>query len=133
MSQLAISQTDYPKKAVIDGDTVCILSIKQTRTLNNVYIDRDECLELKDSLNSQISNYDTLVADQKAIISSQDRANNINESIILQKDIIIKTDSITMKKQNRKIGWLKLQRNVLGGVAVLSTGVIAYQQLIGKK
>lgn len=125
----AISQTAYPRKAVIDNDTVCILSIEQTRTINKVFVDRDECNELKDSLNSQIKTYDALVKEQKNIISAQDERIVIQKNIINEKDNIIQSDEKLMKKQNRQIKWLKIQRTVFGAVAVLASGIIAYQQI----
>lgn len=119
---LSISQTVYPKKAVIDNDTVCIISIEQVKTLNKVFIDKDECLELKDSLNSQIKTYDALVGEQKKIISAQDERIAINKNIIAEKDTIIESDEKLLKKQNRKLGWLKLQRTVLA-VSTLILGI----------
>lgn len=113
MSLFAICQPVYPKKAVIDNDTVTIISIEQTKTINKVFVDRDECNEMKDSLNSELKNYGDLVQGQKAIISSQDKEIDIQKKIVAEKDIIIESDAKLLKQQNRKLGWIKLQRTAL--------------------
>lgn len=129
ISPSVFCQPQFPKKAVIDNDTVCIISVEQTRTINKVFIDRDECVELKDSLNSQIKTYGIFVGQQKDIISSQETEIAIQNKIITEKNIIIDSDDKILKQQNRQIGWLKIQRTVLGAVVVGLTGVITYHQI----
>lgn len=122
---LGISQVAYPKKVVIDNDTVCIVSIPQIKIVNKVFIDRDELRELNDSLNSELSNYRDLAEGQKQIIITQDQQKEIKDKIILEKDVIIQSDEKLAKKQNRQIGWLKLQRNVLAiSALVLSVTLV---------
>lgn len=113
LSLSAISQTAYPKRAVIDNDTVTLISIEQTKTINKVFVDRDECNEMKDSLNSELQNYGDLVQTQKSIISSQGTEIDIQKKIVVEKDVIIDSDAKLLKKQSRQVGWLKLQRTVL--------------------
>lgn len=129
MNLCAFSQVDYPRKAVIDKDTVCIISIEQARTINNVFIDRDECNELKDSLSSQVKTYSALVSEQDKLIASQGKEIEIKENIIAEKNVIIESDSKLLKKQNRQVKWLKLQRNILAGFAMIVAGVITYQKI----
>lgn len=129
MSQSVFCQAAFPRKAVIDNDTVCILSIEQTKVINKVFVDRDECNEMKDSLNSELTNYGDLVQVQKQVIASQDKEIDIHKKIISEKDVIIESDSKLLKKQNRQVQWLKIQRTVLGGIAISLTGIIVYQKI----
>lgn len=129
MSQSVFCQTGFPKKAVIDNDTVCILSIEQTKTINKVFVDRDECIEMKDSLNSQINTYDRLVIAQKHVIASQSKEIDIGKNIILEKNIIIDSDDKQLKQLGRKVGWLKVQRTVFAIVAILASTIVGYEQI----
>lgn len=122
MNLSVICQTVYPRKVVIDNDTATLISIEQTKTINKVFVDRDECNELKDSLNSQIKTYDALVKEQKNIITAQDERIEIQKKIVEEKDVIIASDEKLLKKQNRQVKWLKVQRMVLS-VAVLTLGI----------
>lgn len=129
MQVSVISQTVYPRKAVIDNDTVCIVSIEQIKIVNKVFVDRDECNELKDSLNSQIKTYGALVKEQNNIISAQDERIEIQKNISAEKDNIIASDEKLLKKQNRQVKWLKVQRTAFGAIAILASGILAYQQI----
>lgn len=133
MAQSLICQTVYPKKAVIDKDTVCIITIEQAKTMNVVFVDRRKCYELNDSLNSMIKNYDILVGQQQGVIVAQDKEIQTQNKIIAEKDTIIRSDEKLLKKQNRKVGWLKVQRTVFATVAIISVGILTYEQLIANK
>lgn len=123
-----ISQTVYPRKAVIDNDTVCIMNIEQVKTVNKVFIDRDECRELNDSLNSAVKVYDVLAGEQRKIITAQEERIVINQEIIAQKDVIIASDEKLMKQTYRKIFWLKVQKYVYGAAGI-GVGIIAKSTL----
>lgn len=127
--QSAICQTAYPKKAVIDGDTVCILNSEQTKAVNKVFVDRDECFELRDSLYSQIKNYDILVSDKNSVITSQQTEIDICKKIISDKDIIIQSSNKQLKDQNNKIKFLKIQRTFFWAIPAIGAGIIAYMHM----
>lgn len=129
MNLYAICQSGFPRKALIDKDTVTIISIEQTKIINNVFVDRDECNELKDSLNSQLDNYIDLSEYQKAIISSQDKEIGIQKKIVSEKDVIIQSDEKLLKEQNSKVEFLKLQRIAL----LISTLVLGITVIITTK
>lgn len=128
MNQSVISQTNYPKKAIIGNDTVCITTIEQIKTINKVFADRTECNELKDSLHSQIKTYDELVKGQKSLIESKEKEIDIQKKIVEEKDTIITAEEEENKKNKRKIYWLKMQRNVLSVAILVSTVVIIMQK-----
>lgn len=129
MTKLVFSQEGYPRKVIIDKDTVCAISIPQVDSVNKAFIMNDKCKEEKDSLNSQINNYETLVEGQDRVIASQEKEIEIQKNISAEKDTIIASDEKLLKKQNRQVKWLKLQRNIFGAGAVLASGILAYQQI----
>jgi len=74
MVQSAISQIGYPKKIVLsNGDTVVAITVYQVHQLNQVKIDRAECLEVSDSLNSRIDTYKLLKNAKDSVIYAQER------------------------------------------------------------
>lgn len=122
MINCSISQEGYPRKIVIDRDTVCAITFPQVDSVNKTFVDLDECNELKDSLYSQIDTYGKLVEGQKQVIISQEKEIDIQKNIVSEKDNIIASDEKLLKKQNRQVQWLKIQRAILS-VAVLTLGV----------
>lgn len=129
IQQSVFCQSAFPRKAVIGNDTVCILSIEQVKIVDKVFIDRDECYELRDSLGSQIKNYGILVGQQKEVIASLDKEIEVTNKIVAEKNLILLSDEKLLKKQNRQVKWLRLQRNVLTGVVVVAGGIIVYQKM----
>lgn len=128
-TRLSFSQEDYPKKVIIDKDTVCAITIPQLDSINTFIVDLDECRELKDSLNSELSTYAKLVSGQKDVIASQEKEINIQKGIVAEKDVIIDSDTKLLKKNNRQVQWLKIQRTVFGGIAIITTSIIIYEQI----
>lgn len=125
----SFTQTAYPRKAVIGKDTVCISLIEQVRIVNKVFVDRDECRELNDSLNSQLENYEDLVRQQDFLIDSKEKELVIEQKINSEKTGIIENQEKELKQTNRKLQWLKIQRTVFGAVAVIATSIIIYQHI----
>lgn len=127
MIKLSISQAGYPKKIVINKDTLCALTIPQVDSVNKAFVTRDECYELRDSLFSQIGTYDALVNNQRATIKYQDKEIDLKNKIIAQKDTIIKSDENKIaelkgekNKFENKIKWLKFQRTIfpIAGIVI---------------
>lgn len=134
MIKLSISQEGYPKKIIINKDTLCALTIPQVDSVNKAFVNLDECNELKDSLFSQIGTYDAMVNNQRATIKYQDAELEVKNKIIAEKDTIIKSDENKIQelkdennKFENKIKWLKFQRTlypILGVVVGVVTVII---------
>ena len=129
MIKSSFSQDGYPKKIVIDKDTVCAVTIAQLDSINKEHIDKKECYELRDSLNSQIRNHIVYENDQRQIIINQDKELYAKNNIIQQKDVIIDSSDKLLKNQERKIKWLKFQRTffpILGiAIGIIGTVLIS--------
>lgn len=129
MLKLSISQEGYPRKIVIDKDTVCAISISQLDSINVIYVNLDECHELRDSLNSEINNYIGLVNEKNLIISSKDKELVIEKKINFTQDSVIILDNKIINGHAKKTTWLKTQRNILTGMTVILTSYIIYVKL----
>lgn len=129
ISLLSFSQQSFPKKLVIDRDTVCVISIDQLRLINGVFVDRDECNEVSSLLNSQIRRYEDLVTKQDSLLMSSQRQVTLQEGVIEEKDRWIFNDGVIIKKHDKKIKFLKFQRF---GLSVICGGLTTLL-LLGKK
>lgn len=123
MAKLSFCQVNYPQKAVINGDTVCIISISQVDSINVTYIKLDECHEICTVLRAEISNYEELVKTNEVIMESNQKQLEIQKHIIEEKNQVDVQNEEIIKKQKRAIKWLRVERDVLG-VAVLILGSI---------
>lgn len=120
ISLFSICQNVYPSKAIINNDTVGIISINQVRNINKTYVILDECREMQDSLKSQLKNYDKLTVALKSNITSQDKEIQIKHNIIIQQHNLIQNNDKIAKNMKRKIIWLKTERIALAcGIAML--------------
>lgn len=125
ITKSSFSQSVYPKLIVIEPDTLCAVTLAQLDSINATSVYLDECNELNDSLNSEIKTYGELVHAQKVVIAAQDKENQDLKNAIGEKDKIIKIDDDMNKRLNRKVKWIKLQRNVLSLAVVATTIWIA--------
>lgn len=100
-------------------DTVCDVGMDQVKTLNGVYVDKKECLEINDSLNATIENYGILVGKKDTLIASLDDQVAKQDTVIGMQGRVMVNDSIAMVKADRKIKSLKRQRNGVGVVGLV--------------
>lgn len=120
MSPLVFCQTTYPKKIVLEGDTVVLLQPIQIKKINGIIVDRDflkselditqQILSYKDSLcivrDLQIEKYGSVIKDY------EESLNNM-QSIVTEQEKIL-------KEQNKKI----LKKSLLYGGGGIVVGVI---------
>lgn len=91
-----------------------------------MFVDKYECKELNDSLNSQIATQDKRAESNKKMVNSFEKQLSLQTSIISEKDKIIGNYREVFDKQQSKIRFLKLQRNVLAIVALVLSGIIIF-------
>lgn len=120
MSPLVFCQTIYPKKIVLEGDTVVLLQPIQIKKINGIIVDRDflkselditqQILSYKDSLcivrDLQIEKYGLVIKDYEESLSNM-------QSIVTEQEKIL-------KEQNKKI----LKKSLLYGGGGIVVGVI---------
>lgn len=118
IANLGYSQVGYPKKMVIDNDTVVCISSKQVRNLNLLKAKSDTYKEFIDTLLSQRSVDSSIIEAQALQIGS------LNAEILYNKAI---TRNVEMVNQNlasnnsslvKKLKLQKVQATIFGGIAV---------------
>lgn len=130
MGRLVFCQTSYPNKVVIDGDTICQITIPQLKKVNECFV-RVEYLQ---QLN------DTLEAEQEQFYDALSRSMLIEQSLVKQVDALEKQKMLLhgmvsdyekeVEKKDKKIKWLKIQRNTFAVTTVVITGYVIIHTFI---
>lgn len=105
-------------------DTSAIIPLQQLRIANAKFVELNECREVNDSLYSQTRSYLGLVNNLRDAITDLKTANQINQKLIDDKQLIISLQDKEIIKSKRQIKWLKIQKWALAGGIVLLTGKI---------
>ena len=100
-----------PRIEINGGDTSAVITLKSLREANVRFIELSECREEKDSLFSQNRTYKGLVANQKSTILELKEAIKIDAVLISDKQKIIDISDKQLKKSEKKIKLIKLERN----------------------
>jgi len=124
IAKLAICQDGYPKKVVINGDTVIAITIAQMTIINGIHISLEECREHRDSLLTTVDSCrllsnlcDSTTTRLLSIISIQDTA-------IAEKTSIITAAESSNKKQQKEIKKLVTLNSILKsttGLLIITT------------
>ena len=100
-------QSDYPKKAIIDNDTIVMITPGQVTKLNLAFNDLDRFKMKSDSLSSLISLFeqhdslkDKVIQNQRLQMINYEKQGSINEEIILSLGKEVKK-----QKRYRNIGF----------------------------
>lgn len=124
ITNLSFSQTGYPKKIIIDKDTIVAITAKQLQVVNSIKVNYDECKEIQDSLYAQIS------TDSLVITSQFEFIRKLTNEINTQGDIIgnEKAKNIkTVEQLNKSLKLCRVQKiktGIIGGLFTVSLGVI---------
>ena len=125
-TDLVTLDNNYPQVRLIGGDTIFLFTHKQVKEFEKTYTRLDECKEIEQSLNTEISLLNTSidVCDEQ-VENERNKVKLINE-ISQEKEnqnIILTSEN---KKQKKKIKLLKKTRTLftIGGTVI--GGVIGY-------
>lgn len=115
------SQEKYPRKAIIDGDTVGIFTIGQVRQANQKFAMLDECREQNDSCNAQVKNYSRLNDKKNEIIAEYKNQVSVQEQINAEQTKIILNLDKQVSGNEKRIKFLALKNKAL----TVSLGIVA--------
>lgn len=103
MSSVCLCQTTYPKKIVIENDTLVLITTDQLYDINMLIVNNAECEELLTKEKKENSDKSNLIKTQDRIIENDKiiEANLIQQNKNLSTDIEIKAKQI--KKLNRRL------------------------------
>lgn len=125
MPVLASSQTTYPTKLIISGDTVCAISIRQVRTINVAYVDFVFYKALSDSFRVMLKQQDFIIRESNKLTATYDNQLQIKQAVIDNSRAEISNYKILDMKSTKQKRWLKIQRNGLAvAVGILALKVI---------
>lgn len=127
MSNSGYSKNGYPKLILYNGDTVIVLSPAEVRILN---LDHQELVQrrgIEAALNDQVNLYQLAVQERDSSISLLKESLEIQELRASSANDLLRQVNAQLKKNARKIVWLKVQRGALGVVA-LGEAVVIYLQ-----
>lgn len=118
----ATSQSRYPSKAVVARDTVVITTMPQIRAANQLFLDRLECYEVRDTLYRQVGVYQKIVANferqdsvRRAQIENLTQENIDRESIAT---LLTKENGLLQKEVERQ-RWIVRVGGVGAGVLIV--------------
>ena len=124
---MSFCQSGYPKKVIINRDTVVALTPEQVKTINISYLQLQEVKEYNalykktiDSYSVLLPVYDNTVQDLKNIIA-------IQENTISNKDELISVITNSDKKKAREIKILEIQNKILRGgfvITLITIGIL---------
>lgn len=107
---ISVFGQEYPKKMIINKDTVVVLSFSDVAKINVAYsiIERDsELIVLQNTkingLNTVISSQDDVISKQKSEINLLSKMNDDKNMTIFDKDTIIKKQNNKDKRKNKII------------------------------
>ena len=125
--KLSFCQVGYPKKIVINKDTIIALTIEQVKAINITYLQLQEAREYNalykktiDSYSVLLPVYDNTVQDLKNIIA-------IQENTISNKDELISVITNSDKKKAGEIKRLEIQNKILRGgfvITLITIGIL---------
>ena len=113
MSQLIFCQSIYPKKGIVEGDTVILLEPFQIKKINKIIVDRDFLKKENRLLNESIIYRDSLLFLKDLQIG------NCNES--LEKiNLLVSNQEDIIKEKNKQI----VKKSVIFGSSCLVVGIL---------
>ena len=110
---LSFSQLDTPSKQVINGQVVVVISPDQLDSINVTGVALDGCEEINDTLRKEIKQYKAYVENYQKLVVKQDENFMLQRRIIQEQNIQLDIFDDLDKKKNKRITWLKIQRNTL--------------------
>lgn len=126
---LSYSQTISPSIQITGNDTAVLIPLKDVKVYNHIMVDLDACIEINDSLYSQVHNLELSGKQKNDII--------LTDNIMISKlgnqvaEKIITEDSYKKeaKKNNNKLKLFKGLLGLVSVVAIVEGGVIGIQSL----
>lgn len=103
--------SQYPRKAIIDGDTVAILSIGQIRDINVRYVEYDKVSDINKELNKQLDLYR---------LSIESLNTQIYNDSLTRINMIREVDIYKSNYEDMKVKYDKYRKNayIIGGVTI---------------
>lgn len=116
MSSYSLAQNGYPKRIVWKNDTVNCYTDKQVKTINSIYIEKNQYKELYDTCDSQKDKRDTIIKELIAVKASLLKEREKSKVVIETGNNIITEVKVLTKRQKRRIHILEIKNKIIKGV-----------------
>lgn len=120
LSQPTSEESKYPKRIVLDGDTVIVISLAQEDSINVAYIKKAACEKQRDALKDYKHVQDSLMNNAKVIISNL-RKNETeltdSNNKLADKATLAEVDRDRYKKSRDNLWW------TVGGFSITFIGI----------
>lgn len=120
MTKLAICQNGYPKKVIINGDTVIAITVQQMQIMNHIHISLEECRVVDSITTGALDSCYVLTSLQNKIIEEYKDQVVIYQDAVLEKDAVISKAVITDRNQKKEIKQLNRYNNILKGGTIIA-------------
>lgn len=118
------SNTKYPKRLIIKGDTIVAFSSEQAKKIQLTKINLIETTEFSEKLKVQIKKDSTLIVNQKLLINGFNREIRLS-NLIIQNDSIIQAEHyLQVEKLEKNLKRARRGNQILGGTVLTGIGIL---------
>lgn len=132
MTKFCISQTKYPNKIIIEGDTICQVTIEQLKTANQKFVKLEYCEAISNTLTQQNTIYREIIEKDKEIEVNRQSQIRILQLQKKELDNSVQEYKEDIKNKDKKIKWVKIQRTTFGITTILLVGYEIIDNTINK-
>lgn len=122
----SISQEDYPKLQLIDGDTIVLFTHEHVKKMNKTFVELDECRELNKSLEGEVKLLEEFGEAAQDEIEALNATEQIHKQIITEKDVQVQILTEENKKQAKSLKKVKKTRTLFTIGGTILGGVLGY-------
>lgn len=118
-AQLAIAQDGYPQPILYNGDTVVAYTVEQAKLINYNKDSYDECVEMTESLNQEISFVRDALNKSKQYEIEMESRDRGRRDVIAEKNTQIELHEENNKKLQHRLKQGKVLRYIWTGVGAI--------------
>jgi len=105
MTGLSFSQSGYPKKIVLQTDTVIAITVKQMDRVNEIYLQNKECQESKTTMSNELNYCEQQIESimtETVILESQKEGLRGQIEVLLDKNELSEQEKKELEKNIKK-------------------------------
>ena len=130
MSSLAYSQNGFPKKVIVNNQTVVAITEEHLKEINLKALELQECNEIKEALFDKITKDSALIVAQNEYNESLLKEVDLNKSLLNNYKTINSELNKDLQKATKLYNKERLRVGILGGTSVVLIGTIVTLLLI---
>lgn len=119
----SFSQENYPKKVVVENDTLICISPEQLTRVNLLIVENQKCKDLSKLNSTELKKLTEIVETQDKVIS-----NHEDQEIILKQTITDQENTISIK--NKTIKRSKIKTKIFSAASFVIGAVLTYFVII---